>query len=145
MPSERAIILLVEDDPNDALLVERALQRAGATQEIRHLQDGEEAINYLSGKPPFDDGEKFPLPSLVLLDLKMPRMSGFDVLAWLRGRPELAGLPVVVLTGSIEPQDMDNARTLGAVAYEVKPIDFGKLVEIAKGIDARWLGKRRNR
>lgn len=141
MPGERSIILLVEDDPNDALLAQRALQRAGASQEILHLQDGEEAINYLSGKPPFEDRNRHPLPSLVLLDLKMPRMSGFDVLAWLQGHPELAELPVVVLTGSIEPQDVENAKKLGAVGYEVKPIDFGKLVQIAKGIDARWLGQ----
>ena len=143
MPSERSIILLVEDDPNDAHLAQRALQRAGASQEILHLQDGEEAINYLSGKPPFGDRSRYPMPSLVLLDLKMPRMSGFDVLAWLQGHPELAALPVVVTvrTGSIEPQDVVNAKRLGAVGYEVKPIDFGKLVEIAKGIDSRWLGE----
>ena len=141
MPSERSIILLVEDDPNDALLAQRALQRAGASQEILHLQDGEEAINYLSGKPPFGDRSRYPMPSLVLLDLKMPRMSGFDVLSWLQAQPQLAALPVVVLTGSIEPQDFENAKKLGAVGYEVKPIDFGKLVEIAKGIDARWLGQ----
>ena len=144
MPSERSIILLVEDDPNDALLAQRALQRAGASQEILHLQDGEEAINYLSGKPPFGDRSRHPMPSLVLLDLKMPRMSGFDVLSWLQGQPELAALPVVVLTGSIEPQDVENAKKLGAVGYEVKPIDFGKLVEIAKEIDARWLGQLQN-
>ena len=111
------MILLVEDDPNDALLAQRALQRAGASQEILHLQDGEEAINYLSGKPPFADRSRYPLPSLVLLDLKMPRMSGFDVLAWLQGKPEFEELAVVVLTGSIEPQDAENAKKLGAVGY----------------------------
>ena len=137
MSGERAIILLVEDDPNDAMLAQRALQKAGASQEILHLVDGEEAIHYLSGKPPFEDRKKFPLPRLVLLDLKMPRMNGFDVLSWLQDHPELAQLPVVVLTGSIEPKDVTNARKLGAVGYEVKPIDFGKLVEIAKGLDAR--------
>src|SRR5436190_22516252 len=133
MPGKRSMILLVEDDPNDALLAQRALERAGASQEILHLQDGEEAINYLSGKPPFVDRSRYPLPSLVLLDLKMPRMSGFDVLAWLQGKPEFEELPVVVLTGSIEPQDAENAKMLGAVGYEFKPIDFGKLVEIPKG------------
>ena len=141
MSSERAIILLVEDDVNDAMLAQRALQRAGAGREILHLMDGEEAINYLSGKPPFEDRKRFPLPRLILLDLKMPRMSGFDVLSWLQTHPELAHLPVVVLTGSIEPKDVQNAKNLGAVGYEVKPIDFGKLVEIAKGLDERWLAQ----
>src|SRR5882762_4014941 len=93
MPGKRSMILLVEDDPNDALLAQRALQRAGASQEILHLQDGEEAINYLSGKPPFADRTRYPLPSLVLLDLKMPRMSGFDVLTWLQGHPEFSHAP----------------------------------------------------
>ena len=142
MAGRSSIILLVEDDRNDAMLAQRALQKAGANGDILHLQDGEEAIHYLSGRPPYDDREKFPLPRLVLLDLKMPKLGGFEVLTWLQERPELAHLPVVVLTGSIEPRDIESAKKLGAVGYEVKPIDFGKLVDIAKGLDARWLGQR---
>jgi CheY-like chemotaxis protein len=140
MAGERAIILLVEDDLNDALLAQKALLKAGTDREIVHVQDGEEAINYLSGKPPFSDRDKYPLPKLVLLDLKMPKLGGFDVLSWLQTREDLADMPVVILTGSIEPRDMESAKKLGAVGYEVKPIDFGKLVEIAQGLDARWLG-----
>ena len=139
MPGERTIILLVEDDPNDALLTQKALLKAGTSPDIVHVHDGEEAINYLSGRPPFSDRDRFPLPKLVLLDLKMPRLGGFDVLSWLQGHEELADMPVVILTGSIEPKDMESAKKLGAVGYEVKPIDFGKLVEIARGLDARWL------
>src|SRR3954471_2172026 len=115
MPTDTPIILLVEDDPNDALLAERALRKAGVTHKIIHLHDGEEAIKYLGGESEFTDRVKHPLPRLVLLDLKMPKLTGFDVLTWLQSRPEIAAMvPVVVLTGSIHPQDIEDARRLGA-------------------------------
>jgi CheY-like chemotaxis protein len=132
--SDAAIILLVEDDPNDAIIARQALSKAGITHKIVHLRDGEEAIHYLGGEPPFNDRTKSPLPALVLLDLKMPKYSGFDVLTWLQSRPELAKVPVVVLTGSIYAEDRRRAHNLGAIGYEIKPVDSTELAAIANNI-----------
>src|SRR6059058_439958 len=88
--SERATILLVEDSPDDAFMVTRALQQAGVSGPVIHVQNGEEAVNYLIGKPPYEDRVKYPIPALVLLDLKMPRLSGFDVLTWLQNKPQFS-------------------------------------------------------
>ena len=101
---------------------------------IVRIPDGETAIAYLRGDPPYTDRTQHPLPALVLLDLKMPGMTGFDVLTWLQTQPELTKVPVVVLTGSVHPEDMHKAKKLGAVGYEVKPVDFSQLVSIAKNL-----------
>ena len=140
MPDEPPI-LLVEDDANDALVARRALERAGVTAPITHLQDGEEAINYLAAYTPFHDRAKHPLPSLILLDLKMPKLSGFEVLSWLQSRPELAKIPVVVLTGSMLPADRKQAQNLGAVGFEVKPVEFEQIVAIAQNIKLHLPGQ----
>src|SRR5690349_3157426 len=116
------IILLVEDDPDDALITQRVLKGVAVDYRIIHLSDGEQAIHYLDGKGEYSDREKHPLPGLVLLDLKMPRITGLEVLAWLQGRPDLAHIPVIVLTGSVYDEDHQKARALGAVGYEVKPV-----------------------
>jgi len=138
METQNSVILLVEDDLNDALLAQKALRKAGISHPIIHLNDGEEAIKYFSGEAPFDDRAKHPLPMLVLLDLKMPKLTGFDVLTWLQNHPELAAsIPVVVLTGSIHPEDIANAKKLGAVGYEVKPVNFAQLVSMAETLRFR--------
>jgi len=139
------VVLLVEDSPDDAFMVQRALKRAGFAQQVIHLNNGEEAVNYLSGTPPYEDRDKFPVPALVLLDLKMPRLSGLEVLTWLQSRPELAQIPVVVLTGSVRSEDRHEAEKRGAVGYQVKPVAFQDLVEIARQVDARWLGDEADR
>jgi CheY-like chemotaxis protein len=133
-------VLLVEDSPDDAFMVQRALKQAGVAQQVIHVHNGEEAVNYLSGMPPYEDRDKFPVPALVLLDLKMPRMTGLEVLSWLQSRPELAQIPVVVLTGSVRSEDRQEAEKRGAVGYQVKPVLFADLVEIVRQVDARWLG-----
>src|SRR5947208_5596528 len=104
-PTGQVSILLVDDDHNDVLLVERAMKKAGLLHPLIHRQDGEEAIDYLDGKPPYSDRAKHPLPTLVLLDLKMPRMTGLDVLTWLQKQPHLAKIPVVILTASVRKED----------------------------------------
>ena len=90
-------ILLAEDDSNDAYLACRALQRAAPSYRVVHVPDGEQCINYLAGDPPYNDRSKFPLPVLVLLDLKMPKITGSEVLRWIEERPEFQHLPVVVI------------------------------------------------
>src|SRR6476469_3345372 len=107
-----AVILLVEDDPNDALISQQFLRKAGINHRVIHVNDGWEAINYLAGKTPFNDRSAWPLPVLILLDLKLPKYSGFDILTWLQSRPALAKIPVVVLTGSVYPEDRRRATEL---------------------------------
>ena len=138
------VILLVEDDPNDALIAERAIKQSGIARWIIRLHDGDEAIKYLSGEAPYSDRKASPLPVLILLDLKMPRVSGFDVLTWIRERPEVASIPVVVLTGSGLARDRTEAEKLGAVGYEVKPVDFNDLLDIVENIGTRWLKPAQN-
>jgi CheY-like chemotaxis protein len=131
MKSQAGPILLVEDDPNAILLLDRAFRRVGFRHEIVVVRDGEEAVEYLSGRGQFQDRKDLPRPCLVLLDLKLPKRSGLEVLEWLRSRPELREMPVVVMTSSSHPSDREKALGLGVIAYVVKPIDLAELVTIA--------------
>src|SRR5579859_3058779 len=108
-----ALILAAEDEETDRLLLLIALQQAGLTNPLTFVCDGQEAIQYLAGDAPYTNRAIHPLPGLLLLDLKMPRLTGFDVLEWLACRPELAYLPVVVLSSSSLQTDLDRARQLG--------------------------------
>ena len=114
-------ILIAEDDPNDAFMLRRAFDRAGIANPLVFVADGVEAVDYLSGRGP-DDGAAGPPPAVMLLDLKMPRRSGFEVLEWLRAQPGLGTLPVVVLTGSNEPKDIARAYELGATRISPSPV-----------------------
>jgi len=134
MKSQAGPVLVVEDDPNAVLLLDRALARVGLRHLILVVRDGDEAVEYLSGKGRFGDREKFPLPCLILLDLKLPRRSGIEVLEWLRAQPGLREMSVVVMTSSSEPTDRRRALELGVAAYMVKPIGFAELVAMAKEV-----------
>lgn len=134
---DSAVILLVEDDANDALITQQFLRKAGIIHRIVHVNDGWEAMNYLAGKVPFNDRSACPIPVLILLDLKLPKYNGFDVLTWLHTKPALAKIPVVVLTGSVYPEDRKRATELGAIGFEVKPIDTTEFAAIANNIRAR--------
>ena len=127
----RSVILLVEDDPNDVLLLRRAFRKA-AGADFHHVRDGQEAIDYLSGAGAFSDRRQHPLPELVILDLKLPRKSGLEVLQWLRCCPALCGTSVAVFTSSQEIGDIDRAKALGVSAYIVKPAGFDALTEAAR-------------
>jgi CheY-like chemotaxis protein len=133
-------ILQVEDDENDVFFLRRALEKAGLAHDLFHVQDGQEAVEYLSGHAPFEDRTKYPFPDLLLLDLKMPRMNGFDVLAWLRAHPELKGPPVVVLSSSNQEEDVKRAYALGASDFQTKPHDTQGLVKFVQSLHQRWLG-----
>lgn len=132
-------ILLVEDDPRDVLLVRRAFQKAGISTPIQVVNDGDAAVLYLSGKEPYDERSYYPLPALILLDLKLPRRSGSEVLIWLRQQPILKRLPVVILTASREYSDVNKLYDLGANAYITKPVAFNHLVEIVKVLNLHWM------
>ena len=137
---EDFVILLAEDDVNDAWLVERALFRAGILNPVMVVRDGQEAIDYLKGKGPFADRTHFPLPTLALLDIKMPKKNGLEVLGWVRrnGGGGLKLLPVIIMSSSSIQQDIDRAYQLGVNAYLVKPTAFDELVGTLKATTEFW-------
>ena len=139
MTIAQSTVLLVEDDPNDVLLIQRAFRRANLAHVIQTVEDGEEAVAYLSGKPPYADRDRYTLPTLMLLDLKLPRKSGLEVLHWVRQQDGLKRLPVVVLTSSRETADVNRAYDLGANSYLVKPVAFESLLEMVKALNLYWM------
>lgn len=136
---ESAVILLVEDREDDVLLIRKAFARAGLRNPLYVVNDGEQAIAYLMGEAPFTNRSEYPLPDLILLDLKMPRLDGFETLNWIRRQPGIRGLPVVVLTSSEEIRDVNRAYQLGANSFLVKPLDFENSIAVAKMIEKYWL------
>ena len=132
-------VLIAEDDPSDAFLLKRAFQLAQVPATLHFVRDGQEAIDYLRGEGGYSDRKRFPLPTLLLLDLKMPKVDGFDVLTWLKSQPAWRSLPVVVLSSSSREDDIQRARALGADDYRVKPADFDDLLALAQDVAARWL------
>jgi CheY-like chemotaxis protein len=132
-------ILFADDEQTDFILFRVALQNAGLGHYLAHVADGQEAIDYLSGQVPYADRTQYPFPDLLLLDLKMPRLTGFDVLKWLQTRPELSKLPVVVLSSSEHADDLAESRRLGAQDFHPKPLDVPGLVKLAHELDRRWL------
>src|SRR6266545_3840742 len=132
-------ILLVEDDEADILLLRRAFRNAHIANPLIEVRDGQAAIQYLTGEGDYADRNRYPIPFLILLDLRLPKLSGFEVIAWLRDQPELANLIVVVLTASDHVPDVKKARDLGANSYLVKPGNFEEMVEMVKRIKGRWL------
>ena len=132
-------ILLVEDSSDDALLVSTAVERTLAGIRVLLVHNGQEAIRYLDGQSPYDDRARHPFPDLVLLDLKMPLVNGFEVLRWIRSQPRLRRLPVIVLTGSLLPEDTQKAYDAGANSYLVKPLDFGGMMQTIKSMGEFWL------
>jgi len=138
MTTQPFTILHVEDDPNDVLLVNRAIQKSNAAMIVRSVTDGDQALAYLAGRESFADRQEYPLPHLVLLDLKMPRKSGLEVLAWLRQQPRLKRMVVVIFTSSKHDQDISRAYELGANSYLVKPVGFDALQETMKQVNHYW-------
>lgn len=138
-------ILLAEDDENDIFLMGRAFDRAGIPNPLFVVRNGQEAIDYLSGTGDYAKRDKFPLPGLMLLDLKMPWMDGFDVLNWLRTQQQFDTLPVVVMTSSKLQSDVDKSRQLGVYDYRVKPHGFEDLVRLLDDVRKCWLDERFNR
>jgi len=133
------VILVVEDDPNDIILIERAFRKARVVNPLQFVRDGDQAVDYLDGRPPFEDRERHPLPTLILLDLKLPRRSGLEVLEWLKGHPELRRIPTLVLTSSRESSDVSRAYDLGANSYLLKPVNPEDLLHIVETVNRFWL------
>ena len=122
------VILVAEDDANDVLLLRRAFSKADIPASLFFVSNGQEAISYLQGEPPFNNRADYPFPSVLLLDLNMPAVSGLEVLEWLASRPERAGLVVVMFSSCMAPADCRQAVMLGAYACITKPLDPGALL-----------------
>jgi len=132
-------ILHVDDRPEDVFLLKYAFKRAEITNPIQVAADGQEAIDYLAGAGKFGDRQQFPLPCLVLLDLKLPLKMGLEVLEWIRGQAQFRSLIVIVLTSSIHEGDIKRAYDLGANAFLVKPSDSKVTLDMCKALKHFWL------
>ena len=132
-------VLYVEDDLTDVFLLRRAWQQAGLPNALHVVKDGQEAMDYLSGHAQYADRAAHPLPRLVLLDLNLPKVTGFELLKWIRGCPMMRALKVVVLSSSNDPTDVQRAEELAVSGYWVKPSDprtFGAMIATLKRL---WL------
>ena len=132
-------ILQLEDDENDVMFLQFAFKAAQIPNPLRTVRDGQEAIDYLSGKGAYVDREKFPIPLLVLLDLKTPRLSGQEVLKWIRAQPALRNLVCIILSASGNHHDVNAAYAAGANAFLVKPAGLDKLTELVRAVQVFWL------
>jgi DNA-binding response OmpR family regulator len=132
--------LLVEDDPNDALLVELELKNEAPEIQVHWVSDGHEAMDYLEGKPPYTSRNTHPMPDVILLDLKMPRIGGFDFLEWLHSQAptDFKLIPVIVMSNSSLENDVKRAYELGANSYFVKPFHFGEFRERIRLMGIMW-------
>lgn len=136
---DRAVILLAEDREDDVLLIKRSFEKADVVNPIYVVSNGEEAIWYLRGEGKYSNRAEYPLPSLLLLDLKMPIKDGFEVLKWIRQQPCLSALRVLVLTSSDSLRDVNLAYKLGANSFLVKPLEFENCRQLGSLIRDYWL------
>ena len=139
MTAADSTILLVEDNPTDVLLIQRAFEHAKLANLVRVVSDGDRAIEYLTGQGAYADREQHPLPILILLDNKLPRRSGLEVLAWLRAQEMLKRIPVVMLTSSPRERDVNQAYDSGVNSYLVKPVEFDALLQMLKTVNLYWV------
>ena len=138
MATNRAL-LLVEDNEDDVFLMKRALKSARVSNDLYVVEDGQAAQDYLAGTDKFANRSSYPMPAVVFLDLKLPLISGHDVLAWIRRHKEFDSLVVIVLTSSNEAWDVSRCYALGANSYIVKPPTAEQLEELAKAFKWYWL------
>ncbi len=125
--TEKLTILLAEDEENDIFMMRRAVKKMNNPVFLQATKDGEEAIEYLSGKNQYADRTLYPLPSLIILDIKMPRKNGFDVMEWIKADGSFIHVPIVVISSSKVQNDVEKAHRLGAREYLVKPVGFEQL------------------
>jgi CheY-like chemotaxis protein len=131
-------ILVADDDSNDAFLIQRAFAKAGVTSPLRIVKDGQEALDYLEGKGTFATRDRQELPNTLILDVKMPRLNGFDVLTWVKSSDAFRRLPVIMFSSSGELRDVNRAYDLGANSYLVKPGTAEELLRIVKDFVHYW-------
>jgi CheY-like chemotaxis protein len=139
MNGKPLIILLVEDNPDHAALVLRNLEEFQVANKIFHVEDGEAALDFVHGRGQYSDPEKYPRPDLMLLDLRLPRIDGLEVLREIKSDKDLHTIPVVILTTSDGERDMAMAYEYHANSYVTKPIDFDAFAQLLKDIGFYWL------
>jgi CheY-like chemotaxis protein len=137
-PNCKIVVLLAEDDDNDVLLFSRAIKSSGLACDVKSVSDGQQAIDYLQRNPPFADKQAFPFPRFLILDLKMPRKSGFEVLEWLQEHPECKVIPTIVFSSSKIADDVKRAYQLGANSYFTKPNDYEELKSVFQLMLKYW-------
>lgn len=130
--NEKQTILMVDDSEDNLFLMRAAFQRAKCNHPLQEVHNGEEAIAYLQGEGPYGDRNKFPLPTVMLLDLNMPKKNGFEVLAWVRAQPVLKRLAIIILTASMRIEDVERAFDLGATSFLVKPLSLEELAAMLR-------------
>ena len=139
-PNDNATILLVEDNDNDVVLIRRAFRKANIPNPLQVIGDGETAVRYLAGEGEYADRTRHPLPLFILLDLKLPRKSGHEVLAWVRAQSgEVRRTPVVILTSSSERADVARSYDTGVNSYLVKPVQFDDLLALVELVRKYWI------
>ena len=143
METKNQVVLSVDDNDVDGALLERAFKRCSVPSRLFRVSEGPQAQAYLTGHGIYSDRMAYPLPDLILLDLVMPKMSGFDVLKWIREQPDLKKTAVLIFTSSEKPEDVKNATATGANGYLVKPTKFEDLKSLVKTIYSEWLEKGR--
>ena len=131
-------VLVAEDEENDFMLLESALRKTNRPLNVQWVKDGVEAIRYLKGEGPFGDRSRFPVPQVIMLDLKMPGATGMEVLGWIRENPGYRVIPTLVMSSSRQQEDVKNAYALGANTYFVKPHSFDTLVDLCEKITGYW-------
>jgi CheY-like chemotaxis protein len=143
MEAKQQVILSVDDNDVDGALLRRAVKRSAIPASIFTVTEGPQALSYLAGEGIYQDRESYPYPDLVLLDIRMPKMSGLDVLSWIRQQPHLKKTKVLILSASDKPEDIKRANSIGADDYLVKPTKFDELQTMVKTIFNTWLDKSR--
>ena len=138
MENQNLTVLLVEDDLNDIFLVKRAFKVAHIPNPLQVVTDGEEAIHYLHGDGKYSDRQVYPLPKLIVMAIRMPGRNGFEVLEWVKQDRLLRRIPIVIVSSSRNPEDINRAYESGANAYMVKPMDFHKVEELFHSITHYW-------
>jgi CheY-like chemotaxis protein len=138
MDSSNFTILLVEDEENDALLVKMAFKKNDIPNPVQWARDGLEAIAYLNGEGDFADRNRYPFPEVLILDLKMPRMGGLELLGWIRDHPEFRVIPTIIMSASKLDSDVEKAYSLGANTYMIKPSAFDDLAKMVKLAHDYW-------
>jgi len=137
-------ILVAEDDTADAFFLKRAFAKVGVPTSLQFVRDGQEAIEYLQGEDDFANRLAHPLPDLLLLDLKMPRMDGFQVLDWVRQQPSFKRVPAIIFSSSPQDHDINRAYDLGANSYLVKPHSSEELVVLVEKLKLYWIETNKN-
>ena len=140
MPDNEPVeILLVEDNPNDVELALHALKKNKVSNRVHVVRDGEEALDFIFGKDSSSGGTSEQRPKMILLDLKLPKVDGLEVLRRLKGDPTTRSIPVIILTSSREEQDIVESYDLGANSYIVKPVDFQQFTEAVRQLGLYWM------